>query len=592
MSGIRLRNGSVDEYSGSSIAEKRANEVMTLIRRALLLGAVVLLSLTGCNQGENGELGADSASVEEGSAQITEQVPATDPPATSTPRPGSIIVSDIDGMSMAYVPAGAYVLGSDQSEIDWTLEQCMVFHDDCQPSSFEDEMPSHAVQLAAYWIDQTEVTVAMFARFVENTGYETEAERTQFSNVYDDEEWERERNVDWLHPTGSERTAPDDEPVRNVSWHDAWVYCQWAGKRLPTEAEWEAAARGSDHRLFPWSNLPPSDTLANLADGSLYDAAWRNSEIDDGFREVSPVDAFPAGSSPYGLMGMAGNVKEWVYDWYSPGYDLADGAANPVVSINTGQRVRKGGGYTSSLTAARSANRAGEEPYWTASDLGFRCVSSSIKLPEPPRSDSPPLPEMILAGSRTTLYEYTDGKFERMGSIESLEGSEITGQYLQCRYLRLSTPEYEEAWVRLDDDVVLHRPCEEIEPVLLSWVINIVQEGKNSLMAINEGDQDVLVTLIPLDNESESSKPYWMYIRAGEQITLERISDGSFEIYLDTGSDWDEAESKFQSDARREKLREVFRFTSTGTTTTDWKLTIDAAAGTVDSVRIDEADSP
>jgi formylglycine-generating enzyme required for sulfatase activity len=564
---------------------------MTIDRRALLLGVVALIVLAGCNQGERGEMGADSASVKEESSQITEDLPATDPPSTPTPRPGSIIVSDIDGMSMAYIPAGTYILGSDESEVDWVLEQCKVFHDDCRLSDFEDEMPAHEVRLDAYWIDQTEITVAMFARFVDDTGYETEAERYQFSNVYEDEEWEPERNVDWLHPAGSEHTAPDNEPVRNVSWYDAWAYCQWAGRRLPTEAEWEAAARGPDHRLFPWSNLPPSDTLANLADQNLRRTSWRNTEVDDDFGEVSPVDAFPAGSSPFEVLGMAGNVKEWVYDWYHPGYDLTPDAVNPVASTNSGQRVRKGGGYANSLTAARAANRAAEQPYWTASDLGFRCVLSSIKLTEPPERDTS-LPDMTLAESRTSLYEYKDGEFMRVASIQSLEGLEITGQYSECRYLRVSTPEYEEAWLRVDDDIILHRPCEDLENILLSWVVNIVQEGKNSLIAMNEGDKDVLITIMPLDDESQSSRPYWMYVRAGEQITLERISDGSFEIHLTTGRNWDESEGQFQADVRSEKLREVLSFTSTSTTATTWKLAIDTTSGDTDSVLIDEADLP
>ena len=194
-------------------------------------------------------------------------------------------------MVQLYVPAGAFMMGPAESQ--------------------------KKVCLNAFWIDKTEVTNAMFAAFVAQTGYTTYAEREGRGMTLDlfSMDWKPMKGADWRHPYGpsSDIAGQGDHPVVQVNWYDAQAYCAWAGRRLPTEEEWEKAARGTQGRTYPWGEAPPRGDLANFADESL-GAPWSDRGENDGYRFSAPVGSYPAGASPYGALDMAGNVWEWVYE--------------------------------------------------------------------------------------------------------------------------------------------------------------------------------------------------------------------------------------------------------------------------------------
>ena len=227
-----------------------------------------------------------------------------------------------DLKNMALIPAGEFLMGSPEGEGAY------------------DEHPQHKLYLDAYYIDKYEVTNAQFKEFVEATGYVTDAERKGYGEVWNPKEHSTLRKgnfggVNWRRPNAwidteayPNRPHPAawenynimdklDYPVVQVSWNDAKAYATWAGKRLPTEAEWEKAARGTDGRKWPWGNefnLNIDDVTAHANVGS----DW-----------LLPVDCFPTGISPYGVYNMIGNVQEWVADWYAPDYYAHSSKNNP-----------------------------------------------------------------------------------------------------------------------------------------------------------------------------------------------------------------------------------------------------------------------
>jgi formylglycine-generating enzyme required for sulfatase activity len=565
-----------------------------------LIGLGIALLATACAPSESEQIATITQIAAGIIATQTAQAP-TATPVTPTPTlsPGATRTSPVDGMTMVYVPGGEFTLGSTQADVDWAIEACLEFHDDCDASYYEDELPQHTVQLDPFWIDQTEVTAAMFAQFVDETSYETDAERFQYSLVFYKDEWDRVRDADWRHPLGTDAEAKDDDPVVNVSWYDAWAYCEWAGRRLPTEAEWEAAARGTDLPIFPWGNAAPSDTLANLADKSLSYTDWRNREVDDGYYETAPVTSYPEGASPFGVLGMAGNVKEWVYDGYAPGYDLPPSEQNPVNSADTEKRVNRGGSYASALNDARAANRRGLDPLESISDYGFRCVFSNLTLPDPPEKDLS-LPDMVLIRWQPEIY-ITPGSSEKHGKLKSIKDVEITGQYNQCRYLRISTPDYPEGWLKVDDNIVLYKDCAEFEEIFIrpesaNW--KFMGEGHGTLTVKNQEETDAYIVLYRSESERDPDEKdymyeYWMYIRAGEQATMENIPDGTYELYVTNGTTWVAHEGRFRDAVSYEKLTELLEYTSTATQATWWEIILETVeGGNTGSVLIDEDDFP
>jgi len=230
-------------------------------------------------------------------------------------KPGQTWTNPKDGMEFVYVPAGAFTMGSDDEK--------------------DEEKPAHQVTLDGCWIGKTEVTIGQFRKFVKASGYQ---------------------------PQGKWEESGEDErlPVASVTWADAVAYCKWAGCRLPTEAEWERAARGADGRRYPW--------------GKRWDPAKANTS-DEGPKHATPVGTYAEGASPYGCLDMAGNVWEWCSSLHKP-YPYADGDGREDPAAE-GPRVFRGGSWLYDGDHARAAYRNGAAPDYTDDNLGFRCAMSA-----------------------------------------------------------------------------------------------------------------------------------------------------------------------------------------------------------------------
>ena len=233
------------------------------------------------------------------------------------------------------VPAGPFTMGIDHPRAT-------------------DEKPSRQVYLSAFSIDRYEVSNARFAAFVAATGYQTEAEKRGA---------EKADGISWRQPHGPGSAADPGHPVVYVSWQDAHAYCAWRGGRLPTEAEWEKSARGSDGQLWPWG--------AKFAAGRAN--LWGP---EDGYAGLAPVGSFPAGASPYGALDMAGNVWEWCADWYDANYYATAPAKDPQGPETGRFKVLRGGSWINPGPALRSINRFEVLPVERSPYIGFRCARS------------------------------------------------------------------------------------------------------------------------------------------------------------------------------------------------------------------------
>ena len=293
--------------------------------------------------------------------------------STNAPEPGETMVSGIDKMVLVYVPAGKFEMGTSKEDIETMLAE----HPEWKGERFTDEQPQHRVYLDGFWIDQTEVTNAMFMTFIKDTGYQTDAEKAGWSWIFEPESasWKEMDGADWRHPLGpgSSLDGLMNHPVTHISWYDAANYCKWAGRRLPTEAEWEKSARGTDGRTYPWGNQSPNGRLLNFADINLK-VDWADINADDGYSFTAPVGNYRDGSSPYGVLDMSGNVWEWVADWYDKDYYINSPSSNPQGGQPGDYRVLKGGSWYGDIRYIRSAYRLGRSPERSSIDFGFRCA--------------------------------------------------------------------------------------------------------------------------------------------------------------------------------------------------------------------------
>ena len=280
--------------------------------------------------------------------------------------PPSTIVGN-DGAAMVLVPAGEFIMGSDADEIArLEIKQELV----------EDEMPRHRVYLDPFYIDQYEVTNAHFQQFVHATGYRTQAEREGWGWADTGVEWGQVKGAHWRAPLGpgSSIAALEQHPVIQVSQEDAQAYCAWAGKRLPTEAEWEKAARGTDGRMYPWGEQFEGTRL-NFCDAQC-PRRWHDPTAHDGYRYTAPVGHYAGDQSPYGAYDMAGNVREWVADWYDETYYKHSPPRNPLGPAAGEQAVLRGGGWVNTARNVRVPFRSRLEPAQRYGYVGFRCAKT------------------------------------------------------------------------------------------------------------------------------------------------------------------------------------------------------------------------
>ena len=278
-----------------------------------------------------------------------------------------------DGAEMVLVPAGEFIMGSAPDDIASLLRR----HPKANGAILKDEISKHRVFLDAFYVDTYEVTNAHFQQFVQATGYRTQAEREGGGKIRAGAQtWAQVPDANWRAPrgNGSSIVGREAHPVVQVSWHDAKAYCTWAGKRLPTEAEWEKAARGPDGRLYPWGN-EIDGTKANFCDRNC-PFAWKDTAVDDGYRSTAPVGSYEAGKSSYGAYDMAGNVWEWVADWYNAKYYRRSPARNPQGPTSGTQVVLRGGSWLYTAPDFRVTERAGVPPDRRNENIGLRCVQA------------------------------------------------------------------------------------------------------------------------------------------------------------------------------------------------------------------------
>jgi len=256
-----------------------------------------------------------------------------------------------DSAVMVFVPGGSFLMGSSEAELEAAFELCEQYRGQgkCNRSWFDDERPQHEVTLDSFWIDKTEVTNGQFDLCVKAGG---------------------------CTPLDCENDFPiheDLQPVGCVTWFDANSYCQWASARLPTEAEWEYAARGSKGYIFPWGNTFDPTRLNYCDFNCTY--KWSDESYDDGYTWPAPVGSFESGTSWCGAQDMAGNNWEWVADWYAPRYYEYSPTHNPRGPESGSERVIRGGSAHFFPAYVRSSRRSGIFDFGIYASGGFRCAA-------------------------------------------------------------------------------------------------------------------------------------------------------------------------------------------------------------------------
>jgi iron(II)-dependent oxidoreductase len=246
----------------------------------------------------------------------------------------AVLAQTLDGAGMIRIPAGAFLMGSNDGP--------------------DDERPQHRVEVGEFFIDRTKVTNAQFAQFLNAVG-PVGPKGENYFDIDDNDARVHRRGGKWLADAGFE-----NNPVVEASWYGAVAYCKWLGKRLPSEAEWEKAARGTDARKFPWGDEPPDRSRAH------YGAGWN---------DLRPVGSYAKGASPYGALDMAGNGWEWVSSAYLPyPYNSADGRED---AARQQVRATRGGGHDArpeELTTTQRGRHVSRNPRGGHHNIGLRCA--------------------------------------------------------------------------------------------------------------------------------------------------------------------------------------------------------------------------
>lgn len=250
----------------------------------------------------------------------------------------NLLINPVDNAALVFIPEGGFEMGADPER---SYEICLQYREGCRLEDFADEQPVHIVFLDAYWIYQEEVSNGLYRACVEIGVCSLPA----FTDFYNQAEYA-------------------DHPVVYVDWYAAASYCEWAGGRLPTEAEWEKAARGTDGRMFPWGEAVSCEQ-ANLSGCAV--------------TMTMPGGSLPGGASPYGALEMAGNAAEWVADWYAPEYFQVSPESNPEGPPDGELKVIRGGSWKNPGVALRVTNRGGNYPEIFSTGIGFRCVIDPVE---------------------------------------------------------------------------------------------------------------------------------------------------------------------------------------------------------------------
>jgi iron(II)-dependent oxidoreductase len=266
-------------------------------------------------------------------------------------------------LGMVYVPPGPFLMGCTAKETD--IDPFYPELDYLAPAR-----PQRSIFLSGYFIDMFPVANRQYKEFIDDTGYDVPAPREDLPHLWEFAYWDR--------ATRSYREGLDDYPVVLVTYYDALAYCEWTGKRLPTEAEWEKAARGTDGRPYPWGWEDDFEQRCNIYQGGVKPFS------DPLTLDLRPVNAYPNGVSPYGCFDMLGNVQEWCSDLYDDTYYARMPAKNPSGHLETEHRWRVGRGCSRIYTTLHVACRDAEEPWVKNFVTGFRCA---LSVPEPSQAN-------------------------------------------------------------------------------------------------------------------------------------------------------------------------------------------------------------
>ncbi len=288
-----------------------------------------------------------------GEAPHAEEPSGAGPSGSQTGGLDAGSLGDLNGLTLVYVPEGCFRMGSTEAQIAEAMQACVSVYDGapfpCDTSQYLVEGPQHEVCLEGYWIGQTEVTNRQYAACVEAGACDPPVDRTYFDDP-----------------------AFGDHPVTEVPWLSAMAYAAWAGGRLPTEAEWEYAARGSQAHVYPWGDAFEKGNL-NYCDVNCDVYFWADTAFDDGYALTAPDASFPQGASWVGALDMSGNAWEWVSSLFRDyPYDATDGREDAGAP---GERVLRGGAFDLSYVDLRSAMRYTLPAEGTCRGYGFRIAA-------------------------------------------------------------------------------------------------------------------------------------------------------------------------------------------------------------------------